>query len=75
MEDGFGIKTQIPVKRFSLDVVRFIVVPVHGMGKGIYAPIKPEEPFGYIERLKDAYLIKKDNVYGIWIKESGCLTK
>lgn len=36
---------------------------------GRFIPIKPEEPFAYIERLKDAYLVRQDGQVGIIIKE------
>ena len=68
MDDGFILRSQIPVKRFSEKPVRFVLVPVHGMQSGFFAPIIPEEPFSYMERLKDAYLIRKDSDLGAWIK-------
>ena len=39
--------------------------------EGKFIPIKPEEPFAYIERLKDAYLVQREERIGICIKEAG----
>ena len=65
--DGFGLSTRIPAKRFQGIPVRFVLTPVHDIPEGKFIPITPEEPFAYIERLKEAYLIKKGPNLGVWI--------
>lgn len=68
MDGGFGIDTRLPVKRFEGGTPEFTLVPRHEPGEGKYVPIYPEEPFAYIERLKDAYLVRKDGQIGAVIK-------
>ena len=56
MGDGFGSDAKIPAKRMDTGEWEFLVVPNRSGGEGKHIPIKPEEPFAYIARLKDAYL-------------------
>ena len=67
VEDGFGLCTRLPVKRFLDKPIKFVLTPVSEGRKGQYIPILPEEPFGYIEKLKTSYLAKKDGSYGVLI--------
>lgn len=66
-EDGFGLRTRVPVKYFQDKPIRFLLVPVHTVKNGTFAPICPEEPFSYIEKLKESYLARKDGNLGIWL--------
>lgn len=68
MGDGFGLDTKLPVKRFGEGNMEFFLVPKHEMSAGHFAAIYPEEPFSYIARLKDAYLVRKNGQYGILVK-------
>ena len=67
--DGFGLETKLPVKRFENQSRKFTIQPNRPVLAGKFIPIKPEEPFAYIERLKDAYLARQDGQLGIVIKE------
>ena len=73
--DGFGLCTRIAVKHFSQKPLRFLLTPVHGIAEGTFVPIVPEEPFAYIERLKDAYLSKKDGLVGVCLKDKTAVSK
>ena len=68
MDDGFGLRTKIPIKYFSGRPVKFKASAKNDIFTGFFAPIYPEEPFQYIEKLKDAYLSKKDGQIGIYVK-------
>lgn len=59
-DGGFLLSTRIPAKRLGDGGWEFQVVPCRPERKQIYAPIYPEEPFSYLERLKDAYLLRRD---------------
>lgn len=65
VEDGFGLDTRLPVKRLGEGEMTFTLIPKHEPSRGQFVPIYPEEPFGYITRLKDAYLVRKDGVLGV----------
>ncbi len=68
MGNGFGLDTKLPVKRIGAGQMTFSLVPKHEVTTGTFYPICPEEPFGYIARLKDAYLSRKEGQIGVVIK-------
>ena len=70
MDGGFGLDTKLPVKRLGEGKMEFMLVPKHEVAAGKFVPIYPEEPFSYIERLKDAYLVRKNGQLGIVLKET-----
>ena len=57
--EGFGLDTRQSVKRFRAGEPSLSLVPKNEMASGQFAPIVPEEPFAYIERLKTSFLVKK----------------
>lgn len=65
MDGGFGLNTQVPVKRFSGKPVRFRIAARQEESSGTFVPIYPEEPFAYIERLKDAFLRIQNGQVGV----------
>lgn len=68
--DGFGLSRRIPARRLQLENPEFLLVPSHpSKGEDPFYPICPEEPFAYIEKLKDAYLVRKNGQTGICIRE------
>ena len=68
MDGGFGLDTRIPVKRLGEGEMEFKLVPKHPEHPGErFAPIYPEEPFAYLDRLKDAYLARQGDQLGIMI--------
>ena len=68
--DGFVLETKLPVKRFVNTVPEFRLIPNRPILEGRFVPIKPEEPFAYISRLKTAYLCSQDGQVGAIIKET-----
>ena len=66
--DGFGLDTNIPVKRLGGGEPEFMLVPKHEKTESMFVPIYPEEPFAYISRLKEMYLAKKDGQIGLILK-------
>lgn len=70
MDGGFGLDTKLPVKRLGEGKMEFSLLPKHDVPTGKFVPIYPEEPFTYIERLKDAYLARKEGQVGVVIKET-----
>jgi len=68
IDDGFGIDTRVPVKRFGEGEVTFRLCPKQEFAEDSFAPIFPEEPFSYIARLKDAFLEHRNGQIGIRIK-------
>lgn len=68
MGDGFGLDKKIPVKRLGEGSMEFSLGPKHEQ-RGTFVPIYPEEPFAYIERLKDSFLVQKNAQVGIMIPD------
>ena len=68
--DSFGLDTRRPVKRLGEGVLSFRLVSKHDAPRTHFAPISPEEPFAYLQRLKDAYLAEKDGQIGAQWEES-----
>ena len=64
-ECGFGLDTQLPVKRIGKGQPTFFLVPKQQSLSGIFIPIKPEEPFAYISRLKRSFLVLQNGESGI----------
>ena len=69
MGTAFGIHTKVPVKRLGKGKARFSVLPNKPVMTGKFVPICPEEPFAYLERLKDAYLELRNGQIGIVITQ------
>ena len=67
MEDGFGLDKKIPVKQIGEGNMDFLLVPKHDQLMGKFVPICPEEPFAYITRLKESFLVRKDGQVGLVI--------
>ena len=68
--DGFGLDRRIPAKQLRLNHPVFLLVPSHPpKGEEPFYPICPEEPFAYIEKLKDAYLVRKNGQAGVCFRE------
>lgn len=67
-ETGFGLDTRFPVSRVGEGALSFRLMPRHDILQGRkFIPIAPEEPFAYLERLKDAFLAIQDGKKGISI--------
>ena len=69
VDDGFGLDIKLPVKRFAQVNEPFRIVPNRAVLEGKFIPICPEEPFAYLERLKDAYLVRRNGQLGMIIQE------
>ena len=67
--DAFVLNTKLPLKRFGTGNADFTILTNRPVLKGKFIPIKPEEPFAYIARLKNAYLVRQEGQIGVMIKE------
>ena len=70
MGNFFGLDTRRPVKHLGEGTLSFRLVSKHDAPRTHFAPISPEEPFAYLQRLKDAYLAEKDGQIGAQWEES-----
>lgn len=70
MGDGFGLETKLPVKRIGEGNMEFCIIPNRSVLTGKFVPIYPEEPFAYIEKLKNAHLARQNGQTGVIIQET-----
>ena len=66
----FILNTRLPVKKLGRGEPEFRAVPRHAQLQGKFIPISPEEPFSYLNRLKDAFLEIRGGKTGVVIKEN-----
>ena len=70
VEGGVGLTTRRPVKLLGEGKIQFAVQPRHDR-KTRFSPIYPEEPFAYLQRLKDAFLEERNGLLGAAWPEQG----
>ena len=68
MDGGFGLNTRLPVKQFGSEKPSFVLLAKTVSAEGTFVPIYPDEPFAYIEQLKEAFLVRKYGQTGILVK-------
>ena len=64
----FRLDTRIPQKKLGEEKFRRYVRPDRGQVDEFFAPIRPEEPFTYLSRIKAAYLAHRDGQIGAMMK-------
>lgn len=65
----FCLDTKIPAKRLGKGALKITALPKHGALAGKFVPLSPEEPFAYLNRLKDAFLEIRAGQVGVVIPE------
>ena len=65
VDGGFGLNTRIPMKRLGEGQLKFLLRPKHDIKHVAFVPVYPEEPFAYIERLKEGFLSRQDGQIGV----------
>ena len=69
MEGRFGAEKKLPCKKFGSNP-EFFLLPKHEGVKGRFVPIRAEEPFAYLSKLKNAFLEIRNGEIGIMICET-----
>lgn len=65
-KDGsFMLDTRKPVKMIGEGDMRFSLHTKEEQNDVVFVPIFPEEPFAYISRLRESFLIRRDGQPGI----------
>jgi len=65
----FCLKTKIPAKLLGEGELKITAVPKHAALAGKFVPLSPEEPFAYLNRLKNAFLEVRAGQVGVVIPE------
>ena len=66
---SWTLTRKIPCKRLNPENLQFLLLPSHEPVEGKFVPLSPEEPFSYLEQLKDLYLKKQQDRTGVIVKE------
>jgi hypothetical protein len=64
----FRLDSKLPRKALGEDKFRFYVRPDRVQPDEFFVPIRPEEPFAYLARIKEAYLVRKNGQIGAMMK-------
>lgn len=67
VNDGFGLDRKIPAKRLGEGTPEFRIMRNREEVEGNFIPIFPEEPFAYLTRLKESYLVRRNGQAGILV--------
>ena len=65
----FCLDTKLPVKRLGEGTPEFRLMPRHEIEVGTFVPLSPEEPFAYIQKLKNAYFERRYGQPGVVIPD------
>ena len=68
--DCFEITTRLPVRQFGTGEWCFSLVSRQNEFASVFVPISPEEPFAYIARLKDSFLVHQNGQPGIFTEKT-----
>lgn len=66
----FTLTAKLPVSRLGHGEPVFQLVPRHPSVGEDFVPLSPETPFPYLQRLKNAYLAKREGQLGIVFRET-----
>lgn len=65
--DCFLLEKMIPVKKIGEGKLEFFLISPKGTPVRTFVPLCPEEPFRYIERLKNSYLAERNGRIGVMV--------
>ena len=60
MDGCFGLNTKLAISKVGTEKPRFALKIQKNVEKGLVSAVCPEEPFRYLSRLEDAFLIRKE---------------
>ena len=67
--DGFSLTKRLPVSRVPGKLLHIHARPRSTVLSQDFFPLSPEEPFAYLYRLKNAYLVHRDGQPGLVFRE------
>ena len=68
-EGGFVLQRKVPAKQIGEGDMTFTLTTKQTPVSDVFVPIRPEEPFAYIHRLKESFLTIRDGQPGICIQK------
>lgn len=70
VDNGFGLDTKVAAKKCGMGKPEFRIYPHKSELREKFIPISPEEPFAYIQRLKDAFFERRYGQPGIVLRDT-----
>ena len=67
--EQFVLNKRIPISRLGAGKPVFRVIPRNASLQGKFVPISPEEPFAYLDRLKNAFLSRQGQKIGVILRD------
>ena len=65
----FVLHKKLPIKYFGEGEFKFRAVPKQAQLDGFFVPIRQDEPFAYLNRLKNARLQRRGGVLGVVLQD------
>ena len=65
----YVLRKKLPAKYFGVGGFEFRAVQKQAHIDGLFVPIRPDEPFSYLNRLRNAHLERKNGVLGVVLQE------
>ena len=62
MGDHFGLKSSIPINKVGNSQLEFWISPKHNHKIRDCVTVSPDEPFRYLSKLTDAYLVSRNEI-------------
>ena len=70
-EDGqFVVRSRIAVSKLGTDTLSFQVIPKHKKMDDPFVPLSPDEPYTYLSRIDEMYLLKHGSQIALRVKGS-----
>lgn len=66
---AFVLTARLPMKRLGEGQLQFKAVPRHAQLQGKFVPISADEPFAYLSRLENAFMVRRGELLCIQIED------
>lgn len=61
----FTLNSRLPVSKLGQGEPKFQLLPRHPNAEEVFIPLSPEEPFAYLQQLKNTYLLRRNGRLGV----------
>lgn len=74
-ENGaFQLTSRVPAKKLGAGELTFRAVPRHVVPDGMFIPVTVDEPFKYLSRLENAFMVRRGEATGIQLMSNSSPT-
>ena len=65
MDGRFGLEKRIAAGKIQPGPMSFVIRPRHAAMEADFYPVSSEDPFAYLRRLEQSYLIRREQSWGV----------